>query len=179
MKRRSAIAQNPAMFSSRRTVYETPQPLFDRLNEIFSFELDAAANRRNAKCEMFLSWPDGLKRTWSELTNWPIWLNPPYGKKLVSWIRKAHDEWERYGATVVVLIPSRTDTIFYHELIRRARYRLFFRGRLRFGGRMTGHSGTAPFPSLLAVFTDQRWSMSQLADLGEIVTRRNGRKARS
>ena len=135
-----------AMFSSRSYEWSTPQDLFDRLNEEFGFTLDVAASEENKKCEEFYSKEDnGLERSWK--TEGAVWCNPPYGKGVGKWVRKAWEEWQD-GAEVVLLIPARTDTKWFHEYILGKAEVRFLKGRLRFGGCET----TAPFPSMVVVF---------------------------
>ena len=74
-------------------------------------------------------------------------MNPPYGRTIGQWIRKA---WEssRNGATVVCLLPARTDTLWWHDCVSRATEIRFLKGRLRF----EGAANSAPFPSAVVVF---------------------------
>lgn len=145
---------------------ETPQDLFDQLDAEFHFGLDAAANEANHKCERWLGpgglAPDALSGVrWSHYAEGkPIWLNPPYGCGIEAWLETAFAEAEFFGATVVVLLPARTDTEWFHELVlpHAAEIR-FLRGRLRFSGMKAG----APFPSMVVVYRPQhegkyRWA---------------------
>ena len=133
---------------------ETPQDLFDQLDAEFHFGLDAA-NEANHKCERWLGpgglAPDALSGVrWSHYAEGkPIWLNPPYGRGIEAWLETAFAEAEFFGATVVVLLPARTDTEWFHELVlpRAAEVR-FIRGRVKFSGMKAG----APFPSMVVVF---------------------------
>src|SRR5262249_28447663 len=107
------------------------------------FTLDACAQAHNAKCVRYYSpIDDGLAQPWSG----KVWMNPPYGRTIGQWMRKA---WEasQQGATVVCLVPARVDTRSWHDYAKRGTV-LFLRGRLKFGG--IGNS--APFPSALVVF---------------------------
>lgn len=137
------------MFSSRTDLWETPQDLFDRLNDEFHFEIDVCALPHNTKCERFFTpEQDGLSQHWGGC----CWCNPPYGKQVSEWVRKA---WESSaaGSTVVMLLPARTDTRWFHEYIYenpRVEIR-FVRGRLKFGGNKNG----APFPSMVVIFKPQ------------------------
>ena len=136
---------NPALFSSARDDWATPQWLFAQLDAEFGFTLDPCATRENATCARFFTKDeDGLARPWTG----SVFLNPPYGRPLSRWIEKAYES-ARAGATVACLLPARTDTAWFHDLVLpHARQIRFFRGRLRFAG--ATHS--APFPSLLVVF---------------------------
>lgn len=132
------------MFSSKTDLWSTPQDFFDNLDKEFGFTLDACALPENAKCEYYYTpEDDGLKQAWKGV----VWCNPPYGRQIGDWVRKAVQS-ALEGATVVMLLPARTDTKWFHELVyRRAEIR-FIPGRLKFGG--AEHS--APFPSMVCVF---------------------------
>jgi phage N-6-adenine-methyltransferase len=131
-------------FSSRTDQWPTPQALFDELNTEFGFTLDVCALPDNAKCvQYFTPEVDGLKQHWSGR----CWMNPPYGKTIGKWVRKAFESAAE-GATVVCLLPARTDTAWWHEYVVKADDIRFIRGRLRFGAAQSG----APFPSAVVVF---------------------------
>lgn len=131
------------MFSSKTPEWATPQWLFDRLHKQFNFTLDPASNG-NAKVQThFTKEQDGLKEPWAPNK---VFLNPPYGRVLGQWVEKAWKE-AQLGATVVLLIPSRTDTKFWHDHIMRSSKVYFFKGRLHFNNHPTG----APFPSALVI----------------------------
>jgi len=131
-------------FSSRRNSWETPQYLFDKLNEEFHFELDVCATSENAKCKKYYSpAEDGLKQEWKGI----CWMNPPYGREIEKWLRKAHES-ALAGATVVCLVPARTDTAWWFDHCAKGEIR-FIRGRLKFGGSINA----APFPSAIIVFS--------------------------
>ena len=137
-----------ALFSSQRTDWETPQALFDSLDAEFHFTLDPASTDANAKCKKhFTPREDGLLQSWAGET---VFCNPPYGRSLPLWIEKAAKE-ARKGATVVMLIPARTDTKAFHDHVYNKAEIRFLRGRLKFGlGGVT--SDAAPFPSMIVVF---------------------------
>jgi phage N-6-adenine-methyltransferase len=132
---------------ARSDEWETPLALFDQLHREFGFTLDAAADHLNAKCALYFSaMDDGLSQDWGSHV---VWLNPPYGREIGKWVRKA---WlaSLHGATVVCLVPSRTDTAWWHDYAMRGDVR-FLRGRVNFVGRdRKGHN--SPFPSALLVF---------------------------
>jgi len=133
------------IFSSASNEWATPAALFAELDREFDFQLDPAATPENAKCPAFYTMADdGLAQPWAPRR---VFLNPPYGRQLGRWISKAKAEAEQ-GATVVCVIPARTDTAYWHDCIfGRAEIR-FIRGRVRFGdGR-----GNAPFPSAVVIF---------------------------
>lgn len=130
-------------FSSRTDLWSTPQDFFDKLNAEFSFELDVCALPENAKCaKYFTPEQNGLTKEWIGT----CWMNPPYGREIVNWMRKAYDS-SKHGATTVCLVPSRTDTAWWHDYAMNGEIR-FIKGRLKFGG----SSNSAPFPSAVVIF---------------------------
>ncbi len=132
------------MVSSARSEWETPPELFAKLDAEFHFGLDVCASAENAKCAIyFVKETDGLSQDWATRI---CWMNPPYGREIVKWIRKAYES-SLNGATVVCLVPSRTDTRWWHEYVVKGEVR-FLRGRVRFVGAKAG----APFPSAVVVF---------------------------
>lgn len=132
------------MFSSKTDLWETPQDFFNCLNDEFHFDIDVCALPENAKCQKYYTPEmDGLSQPWTGV----CWCNPPYGREVGKWVRKALLSSDA-GATVVMLLPARTDTRWFHDYIYgRAQVR-FIRGRLKFGG----SSNSAPFPSMVVVF---------------------------
>lgn len=134
------------MFSSKTDMWETPQDLFDKLNKEFNFTLDVCALPENAKCEKYYTPEnDGLSQNWDGI----IWCNPPYGKQINDWVKRAlYSSVD--GNTVVMLLPARTDTIWFHEYIyKRENVEIrFLKGRLKFGN----SKNSAPFPSMIVVF---------------------------
>jgi len=131
-------------FSSATDEWPTPRWLFDALNAEFVFTLDPCATSQNAKCAChFTKTEDGLAQDWSDHT---VFMNPPYGRAIGSWMKKAYGA-ARQGATVVCLVPARTDTTWWHRHAMKGEIRLL-RGRLKFEG--AAHS--APFPSAIVVF---------------------------
>lgn len=136
-------------FSSARDDWATPQDFFDALDEEFSFTLDVCASASNAKCaNYFTRAVDGLSQEWSCER---CWMNPPYGREINTWIKKAV-EASRRGALVVCLVPARTDTAWWHDYAVQADEIRFVRGRLRFGD--AKHA--APFPSAILIFRQRR-----------------------
>ena len=121
------------MFSSKTDLWETPQDLFDKLDREFHFDLDVCALPENAKCERYYTpEQDGLPQPW----NGVCWCNPPYGRQIGKWVRKALFS-SFAGATVVMLLPARTDTKWFHDYILHRSEVRFLPGRIRFyaGGR--------------------------------------------
>ena len=132
-------------FSSEDMCWETPPELFAQLDAEFGFTLDVAASAANAKCTRFFTEADdGLAQDWSRDR---CWMNPPYGREIGKWMAKAHAESLR-GALVVCLIPSRTDTAWWHDHIEGLAEVRFLRGRIKFGGA----PWNAPFPSAIVIF---------------------------
>ena len=133
------------MFSSKSNEWETPQDVFDLLNDEFHFTLDPCSTHLNAKCEKhFTIAEDGLKQDWRGET---VFCNPPYGRELPLWIENAAKS-AGGGTTVVMLIPARTDTPAFHDYIYNKAEIRFIRGRLKFGG----SKNAAPFPSMIVIF---------------------------
>lgn len=134
------------MFSSKKDDWETPQDLFDELDKEFHFTLDAASSDLNAKCEKhYTIEDDGLSQSWAGNN---VFLNPPYGRTMKEWMRKAYEESQRENTTVVALVPARTDTAWFHDYVYGKAELRFLRGRLKFGG----CENSAPFPSLVVVY---------------------------
>lgn len=137
---------NKVHFSSKTPEWGTPQALFDELNDEFHFTLDPCATPENAKCARFFTREeDGLAHSWD---NERVFCNPPYGTVMPKWVRKA---FEAKGGAVVLLIPARTDTKYFHEYIYGKSEIRFVRGRIKFEGEQVG-SGAAPFPSMIVIF---------------------------
>ena len=138
-------------FESSRQDWETPQDLFNPLNDEFHFTLDAAASNDSAKVKKFFSEEqDGLSQDWGKNV---VWLNPPYGLRktpISAWVEKAYKA-SLTGATTVMLIPARTNTNWFHEFCLKGEVR-FIRGRPKFGGAQHG----LPHPLCLVVFRPPR-----------------------
>lgn len=126
-----------AAMTSDRTDWETPRELFERLNNFWRFDLDAAASDANHLCaDYFTKETDGLSQSWKGRR---VWLNPPYGKDIAAWVRKAYEETRDGQTLVVMLVPARTDTRWFHDYIQSSAAEVkFIRGRLKYtlgGGR--------------------------------------------
>jgi phage N-6-adenine-methyltransferase len=135
------------MFSSKTGEWSTPQDFFDKLNWRFGpFDLDPCADLNNTKCQNFFTEPeDGLTKDWEGFTSF---VNPPYGRGIEGWIKKGYEESRKEKTKVVMLIPSRTDTKYWHQYIMKADEVYFVKGRLKFGD----STNSAPFPSAVVVF---------------------------
>ncbi len=137
------------MFSSNDMTWETPQWLFDKLDKEFHFTLDVCALSETAKCKNYYTPQiDGLKQDWEDNI---CWMNPPYGREVGVWIEKAYKESLK-GAIVVCLIPSRTDTKYWHDYCMKANEIRFIKGRLKFGD----SKNSAPFPSAIVIFNGRQ-----------------------
>lgn len=135
------MSVNKGLFTSNTDLWETPQDFFDSLNREFHFDLDACALPENAKCERYFTpEEDGLKQEW----NGTVWCNPPYGRQIGKWVEKAY----KSDCTVVMLLPARTDTRWFHDYIYGKAEIRFVRGRLKFGESENG----APFPSMVVIY---------------------------
>ena len=139
--------------SSKKHDWETPQHFFDELHAKYDFTLDASATGENAKLpNHFTIEDDALKQRWEGR----VFVNPPYGREIKHWVEKAYKEsLESYNECVVMLIPSRTDTSYWHDYIfGKAKEIDFLRGRLKF--EVNGKAGQpAPFPSAVIVYSKE------------------------
>jgi phage N-6-adenine-methyltransferase len=141
-KKRQLAMQHPVAV---REDWETPPDFFAALDAEFGFTLDVCATPANAKCaRYFTPTTDGLAQSWGSDV---CWCNPPYGREIPKWMRKAWEE-SQAGATGVCLVPARTDTRWWHDYAERASERRFVKGRIRF----VGAKYNAPFPCVVVVF---------------------------
>jgi len=160
------------MFSSACDSWATPQYFFDKLNSQYGFTLDVCAAPETAKCnDYFTEQNSCLDKDWG---NNVCFMNPPYGRKIGIFIKKAYQESLK-GSTVVCLLPARTDTIWFHNYCIKGQIE-FIKGRLKFGTdeywnwvwdqemingkpnklyKKTGQKNSAPFPSMVVVFKIQ------------------------
>jgi len=132
-------------FTSKSDEWATPQDLYDSLDAEFHFNLDPCSNDINCKCEKhFTPEQDGLKQNWGGCR---VFCNPPYSR-IAEWTEKCYREGCKDNTLVVLLIPARTDTKYFHNFIKdRAEIR-FIKGRLKFGD----STNSAPFPSMVVIF---------------------------
>lgn len=139
------------MFSSKTNDWSTPQDFYDELNNEFGFTLDPCADEYNHKCnKYFTEEEDGLLQDWGGEI---VFCNPPYGKAIKDWVRKAYIEGCKPNTTVVLLIPARTDTQYFHDYVyHEAKEIRFIKGRLKFGD----SKNAAPFPSMVVVYRGPR-----------------------
>ena len=143
------------MFSSISNEWETPKDLFEKLNNEFKFTLDPCCTFLNKTCENYFTKEDnGLTKGWGGNV---AFVNPPYGREIGKWVKKCHDE-SNGGTLCVMLIPSRTDTKWFHEYILGKAEIRFLKGRLKFINKLlpsyveNGKLSPAPFPSMIVVF---------------------------
>ena len=142
-----------ALKTSNTDEWPTPQNLFDLLDLEFGFTLDPCCTNESAKCERFFTLKEnGLLQDWH---NDNVFMNPPYSEVSL-WMRKAYGSAQE-GATVVCLIPSRTDTRWWHDYAMKGEIRVI-KGRLRFGDA----TENAPFPSCVVVFRPRTFKLSTL-----------------
>lgn len=145
------MANIQACLSSKTDNWATPQDFFDKLNEEFHFTLDPCANEENHKCDLFYTKEqDGLTKDWGGHV---VFCNPPYGKEIADWVRYSYEQSQKPNTTVVMLIPARTDTRYFHDYIYGKAEIRFIRGRLKFGDA----TSAAPFPSMVVVYRKNNW----------------------
>ena len=131
-------------FSSKTDLWYTPQDFFDKYDKKYGFVLDVCATDDNTKCNRwFTEEHDGLKQDWYGA----CWMNPPYGREIGKWMEKAYLAAKNNGAVVVCLVPSRTDTKWWHDFAMKGDIE-FIKGRLKFGDA----KNSAPFPSAVVIF---------------------------
>ena len=147
---------NKGMMSSNKDSWETPQDFFDKLNNKYHFSFDLAASDDNHKVDYYYTTKDdSLSKPWHKIAG-NLWLNPPYGRKINDWVKKAYEESliKNRGA-IVLLIPARTDTSYWHDYIFGKAEIKFLRGRLKF--EVNGKSkDAAPFPSALVIYKGEK-----------------------
>lgn len=125
---------NKVHFSSQRFDWKTPKAVYQILDSEFNFNHDPCPTNPTH---------DGLKNDWGRRN----YVNPPYGREIGKWCKKAYEEWQK-GKLVVMLIPSRTDTKWWHDYIMKVDEIRFIKGRLNFDD----SGNPAPFPSAVIIF---------------------------
>lgn len=148
------------LFSSVSNEWETPQDFYDKLDREFHFTLDPCCQDYNHKCEKYYtSEMDGYSRSWAGEV---VFCNPPYGRAIGKWVKKCYEEAQNKNTTIVLLVPARTDTRWFHDYIynkKNVEIR-FVKGRLKFINRMLPSwrpdgnfkVSSAPFPSMVAIY---------------------------
>lgn len=145
---------NKVLFSSKKEDWTTPKELFFKLDYIYNFTLDPCSDEFNHLCDKYYTIKEnGLLQSWK---NEVVFCNPPYGRKIYDWVKKCYLENINNNVEIILLIPSRTDTKFFHDfLYHNKRVDIYFiKGRLKFGNA----DNTAPFPSLIAHFRSKKSS---------------------
>lgn len=133
-------------FSSKTGLWYTPEDFFKKYDDKYKFEIDVCATDDNKKCDKYFTEEiDGLPQEWTGI----CWMNPPYGRTIGKWMKKAYDS-SLTGATVVCSVPARTDTNWWHDYAMKGDVE-FIKGRLKFGG----SKNSAPFPSAVVVFNSK------------------------
>lgn len=133
------------LFSKSSDEWTTPEAVFNSLNAEFNFTLDPCATSDNHKCEQYFTKDqDGLTKNWGGCS---VFCNPPYSR-ISQWVRKCYQESLKPGTVVVMLIPARTDTRYFHDYINHRSEVRFIKGRLRF----SNSEHNAPFPSMVVIF---------------------------
>jgi len=149
------------MFSSKSDLWCTPQDLFDSLNKEFNFTFDLCATKKSAKCEKYYT-PEQDALVQNPISE-SIWCNPPYSREVGKWVRKCYEIRLCADVNIVVmLLPARTDTTWFHDYILGKSEVRFIKGRLKFLNKEdsekfgnTEKSSPAPFPSMLVIFGNQ------------------------
>ena len=134
-----------ALFTSNSDEWKTPLELYTRLNKRYKFTLDPCSTKENHLCDKYYTKEEnGLCKSWKGET---VFVNPPYSE-IKLWVEKCYKEYETNGTTVVMLIPSRTDTRYFHDYIYHKAEIEFIKGRLHFNNSKNG----APFPSMIVIY---------------------------
>jgi phage N-6-adenine-methyltransferase len=144
------------MFSNKNNCWCTPKDFFKELDQEFRFNLDPCCTHKSALCDKhFTPDEDGLKQDWG---GYNVFVNPPYGREIGKWVKKCFDESKKHNTTIVLLIPARTDTKYFHEYILNKAEIRFIKGRLKFidldfkGLEENRKLPPAPFPSMVVIF---------------------------
>ena len=139
------VKNSNAIYTSNSDEYSTPQDVFDTLDAEFNFELDPCSTHENAKCMLhYTAEENGLEQSWG---GYRVFCNPPYSD-ISRWVEKCYREGCKDNTLVVLLIPARTDTKYFHDFIYQRSEIRFIKGRLRF----ENHKVNAPFPSMVVIF---------------------------
>lgn len=133
------------IFSHNHDEWETPQGFYNKLNDEFNFNLDPCSDGKNNKCtKFFTKQQNGLLQDWS---GYRVFCNPPYSE-ISKWVEKSYREGVKDNTLVVLLIPVRTDTKYFHDFILNRSEIRFVKGRIKF----VGGENSAPFPSMIVIF---------------------------
>lgn len=147
------MANIKGCLTSNSNEWATPQKFFEELDAEFHFTLDPCCTHENAKCKRhFTKADDGLSRNWGGQR---VFCNPPYGKEIGKWVRKCYEESRKEDTLIVMLIPARTDTSYFHDYIYHKAEIRFIRGRLHFNESSQG----APFPSMVVIYDNRELTL--------------------
>ena len=140
--------KNKALYTSNHNEWATPPEIFEPLNAEFNFTLDPCSSDQNYKCEKhYTKDDDGLSKSWKGET---VFCNPPYGRDIKHWARKCYEESKH--ATIVMLIPARTDTKYFHDYIYGKAELRFLKGRIKFIDIDGKQKQGATFPSMIVIY---------------------------
>lgn len=138
--------KNDLMFSSKSDEWYTPDDFYENLDDEFHFNLDPCATEFNHKCDKYFTKEiNGLSQKWG---GYRVFCNPPYGRVIAEWVKKAYEESRAEDTLVVMLLPARTDTKWFHDYIYGKAEIRFIKGRLKF----SGCNNPSPFPSMVVIF---------------------------
>jgi phage N-6-adenine-methyltransferase len=166
-----SVVVDKVHYSSKSTEGVTPQWLYNLLDSEFHFELDPAASDVNAKCDLYYTKEEnGLAASWAPYN---VFVNPPYGRQVGKWVKKAHDESLK-GAVVVMLLASRTSNLWWFDYVMKAAEIRFINGRLMF----ENAQNVAPFPSAIVIFDNHVRMVDELdvPIIGKSINAREHRK---
>ena len=142
---------NKALLSSKNMCWCTPQDFFNELNNEFNFVLDPAATEKSAKCDLYYTpETDGLAQSWNR--GGAVFCNPPYGREISKWVEKAYRESLVVKYPIVLLVPARTDTKYFHNYIYEKAEIRFIKGRIHFTDEYGNTSYPSPFPSMVVIY---------------------------
>ncbi len=150
------MTMNKALNSSVKMDWQTPENVLELVRKVGPIGLDPCTTRENPTGALALCSPDvgldGLKLQWAGNSFGAlVYVNPPYGRALGAWVDKCIQE-AKLGAEIILLVPSRTDTRWWHKAANEATCCAFWKGRMTF----KGAPSTAPFPTCLFYF-GQNW----------------------
>ena len=137
---------NKGLFTSNNNEWGTPVEFYNKLDKEFHFTLDVCASLENHKCNKFFTKEqNGLIQEWKDEV---AFCNPPYGREISKWVEKCYRQHQIHNITVVMLLPARTDTKWFHNFIYHKSEIRFIKGRLKFNDQ----NNPAPFPSMVVVY---------------------------
>lgn len=141
-------------------LWETPMYFFKLLDNEFNFTLDPCASKENRKCKKFYSEEtNGLIRDWKGET---AFVNPPFSD-IKEWVRKCYNEGQKDKTTVVMIIPSRTDTKYWHKFVMKAHEIRFCVGRVNFLRNGEKAKNGSAFPLSVVIFKKSNTSSPKIS----------------